>query len=507
MKKQTYQALVLIIVGSCIWTACYKNDLDLDKWRDPLESSWILPLIKAHFTFNDIDILNDFINTNDDGSLDLVYQQDSVILQGAAEYFDIIPDQRVSDEEIAVGAPPTSKLFELDVFEDIRIDQVTFYKGFLHFNFAPETPVGTVVTFTIYNAYKNNEPAIFELKRTAEANSGFFLIDDFEVDIEDFNQDNEVGYEFVISKSPGLNSGDTVLFQWQFSDIQVKEAAGYFGHRSFDFNDGQYDLDFDILSNFDGEFILNNPEIEVSITNPLGVPFQLTPYLTAVSASETNEIELPIITLEGAKSASEPEVKRFSFNRNNSDIVTLLSTMPDQLKFSGQLWSNPQMDISAFNFASRFDTIRVDIAVKIPLDFSAEYISFRQVYDDIEFNMESEAKVQNAIFRFKNENSFPFDAQLKVRFSDKDGLWLDSLLLPIIQAASIDNEGRVTEVNSYTYEVEFDSTQMVQILESRQIELNVLISTPNNIPVTLYDNYFFKTQVSTQADLIYEAGN
>ncbi len=502
MKKVHYIALLVLVLVLMIYTSCYKNDLDLDKWREPLSSSWVLPLLNAHFTINDISLLGDFINTNADGSIDLVYREDSVVLQSAAEYFDIIPNQELSEESAAVGDDPFNKLYQLDVFEDIRIDHIQFHAGLLNFSFDASTPVGSIVVFTIYNANREGEPAIFEFERTAHSLSGAFNVDGYTIDIEDFNDKNEIGYEYYIKRSPGLDVGDTIHFDWNFTDIKVRKAIGYFGNRTFDFNDGEYELDIDLFSNIEGELILSNPQIEVTITNPIGVPFRLEPELKAISGQTVKNIQLPPLDLKGASSIDDPEVITFTFDKDNSDIIELFSTLPDVLQFSGQLISNPDMDDALLNFASRFNIIQVDMGVKIPLDFSAEGITIRQSFEDLDFNFDANTTIESMLFRFKNENSFPFDARLNLFFHDKEGARLDSLHLPVVQAADVQDNGRVISPNHYQYEVKLDSQSVQNIINTHAIQLSVFISTPDAKAIQLFDDYYFKSQVSAQADLI-----
>jgi len=503
--RQHLKIFIFAILSGVVISSCYKNDLDPGILSDPIHSKWSLPLFSSEFRIQELNQINQFVETREDGSMQLLYRRDSVINRNAASYFDLVPDQEISREEILVSDGILKKYFEVETIEDIRLSSILFHEGQLQYKFDASMPIGTVVRFHIFNATKGAESAIFDFKVSSSGRSGSFDISDYLLLFGPEDNPNEMGYTFTIVQAPGLSPSQPVRFEWNFENIQGAEATGFFGQRIFELGQGTYDLEVEGLANFQGFLQLSDPVIRLTVQNPIGVPFEFEPFMTAIREGVRTDIALPKIAMTGAQAAGVPEIIIIEFNRSNSGIIALFENIPDQLNLSGNLWTNPAGETNKENFANRFDDLLIHVELVVPLKFSASGVSFTHRYEDINFWAEAPGRITEMALTFNNTNSFPFDAQFEFIFLDGASQPLDSVQIDLIKAAETDASGKVTVPEKYKVEVAFSKEQLEKIRNSVHADLRVTLNTGamGQQVVQIFDEYFFKTVVSLQADIDY----
>lgn len=496
--------IYLIVLGIFL-SGCYKDDLDTDVLSDPIHSSWSIPLLTSEFRIQEFNQINDFLEVSEDGSMQLLYRRDSVISKNAASYFDLIQDQGINQEEIFVSDGILEKFFEFATIEDFRLSSIRLFKGQLYYEFDSSMPVGTKVRFHIFDALKGEEEAIFDFEVTASSHSGEFDISDYDLIFGPEDEPNDMGYTFTILNAPGMSPSDPVLFEWSFKNLQGANATGNFGHRIFELGEGTYDLELDGLSNFQGSLKLSAPSIRLIVQNPIGVPFEFEPYVTAFKNGVQSDITLPKVTVKGAQAPGIPEITVIEFDRNNSGVVALFENIPDQIAVSGDLWTNPDGNTGKENFANRFDDLLIHAELIVPLKFSASGVSFTQRFDDINFWSEAPGRIREMTLKFNNTNSFPFDAKFEFIFLDQAENALDTIKIDLIQAAEIDASGKVTVPQKYIFEEDFSEEQVDKIRNSVHADLRITLNTgaQGQQVIQLFDEYFFKTVVSLKADIDY----
>lgn len=503
-KTTLHNSLYLFVIAISL-AGCYKDDLDSSILNDPIHSKWSIPLFTSEFRIQEFNQINDFLEIREDGSMQLLYRRDSVISKNAAAYFDILPDQGLNQEEIYVADSIQQKFFEFATIEDFRLSSLRFFKGQLHYNFDASMPIGTLVRFHIFDAKKGSDPAVFDFEVTSSSRSGQFDISDYDLIFGPEDEPNDMGYSFRIIQAPGLNPSDRVLFEWNFINLQGAKATGNFGQRLFELGEGTYDLELNGLANFQGSLKLSDPSIRLIVQNPIGVPFEFEPFVTAFKDGIGSDITLPKVMVQGAQSPGIPEITVIEFDRSNSGIVALFENIPDQIAVSGDLWTNPSGNTGNENFANRFDDLLIHAELIVPLKFSASGVSFTQRYDDINFWAEAPGKIKEMTLKFNNTNSFPFDAKFEFMFLDQVGGALDTIQVELIQKAETDATGRVTAPQNYIFEVEFSEEQVNKIRNSVHADIRVTFNTGDQGQqvIQLFDEYFFKTVVSLKADIDY----
>lgn len=503
--RRYIKVFLFFILVSTVFLGCYKGDLDPDILNDPINSKWSFPLFSSEFRIQEFNQVNEFLEVQDDGSMQLLYSRDSVMTKNAASYFDLLPDQGVHQEEIFVADGILQKYFEVLTIEDIRLSSLRFFEGQLQFEFDESMQVGTAVRFHIFNASKGEIPAIFDFEVTPTSRSGEFDISEFELIFGPEDEPNDMGYSFTILQAPGLSPADPVLFDWNFRNLKGAKATGNFGQRLFELGQGTYDLELDGLANFQGALQLSEPTIRLVVQNPIGVPFEFEPFVTAIKDGVKTNIALPKVRLQGAQSPGVPEIVVIEFNQDNSGIVALFENTPDQIAVSGNLWTNPDGDTDKENFANRFDDLLIHAELIVPLQFSASGVSFTQTYEDIDFWTEAPGRISEMALSFNNTNSFPFDAQFEFIFLDDERKGLDSIKIDLIQAAVTNDSGKVSIPQEYILKVDFSKEQVDKLRNSVHADLRVTLNTGSQGQqvIQLFDEYFFKTVVSLKADIDY----
>lgn len=485
-------------------SSCWKDDLDTSIVGLDLTSDWNVPAIRATLDLKDIDEELSFIETRSDGRMDFVLSEDSVISHEASEYFDLPPDQPLTDG-VAVRALGAVTLdFNFSVFGGAGLNQMTLYTGDLVYNFPQSYPAGTLIEFTINNATLNGQPAIFEFEVTQTSSSGRFNVDGLDFDFTTTSGSNRMSYTVELIAAPGLDINDPVEYEWNFENISVENIEGYFGRRVISLPPVSQPINFGGLERFEGLITLYAPEIRITINNPLGVGFNLTPAIAGIKSGQSPRIiNLPLINVNPAQAPGVSSSSTIVFNENNSDITDLLQGIPEELFIQGTIVVNDDQDSTLINFANRNDLVTIDLELIIPLEFSAETITLRQQLRDISLFNSLPVDLNRLELGLRSENKFPFLAEIELFFLDENAVELDSVSLSILQPANVNENGRVLNPVNYTDDFLLDESilDILPITSFLEVRLRLATTANGSVPVVIYDDYTFETLLTFKAGL------
>lgn len=493
--------IFLSLATLILFIRCNRDDLDTDVLNGRLNSNWTAPFFKAFLNLKDIDQESEFINKDESGALSVAFRGDSLVKHSPSEYFDIPENQPIVPAVALVGGGPLGLEFNLATFGEARFSSILFQDGFLNFQFSPDMPANTMVRFTLANSTLHGVPAVFDFAVSSTSNSGSINISGLQMGLLSGGK-STIGYSLEVLSAPGKSAGEPIVVSWNFSNLTIHTVEGYFGTKTMTLPSSSSRINLAGLNQFTGAITLTNPKIKIKVWNPLGVDFSFIPVLTTIKNGKTRFVNLPIVNINGAASPNSGSAyTEIELNSSNSDLSQLLTDLPEEIFIQGTITVNPGADTNTVNFGTIGNDVIFGLEIEIPLDFSAETLVLRQDLRNFTLLGSLPQEVTRIGVTVKSINSFPFDALLKIYFKDSNREIVDSLVLPVLQAAPVNSEGRVTNPIDYEISVEFQEEVVKRLLEVTNAELELQLSTVNNGQnrVVIFDDYQLEARLSVQA--------
>jgi hypothetical protein len=183
-------------------------------------------------------------------------------------------------------------------------------------------------------------------------------------------------------------------------------------------------------------------------------------------------------------------------NNTNSNIQTLISNLPDQLKYSLDIFINPYGNSSNYHdFAYDSSSLSADLDVAVPLAFIASGIVLADSFD---FSMDpvkqGDATVKNGTFTLIVENGFPIEAQPQLYFCDKDYNVIDSLFTSqqTAEAGALNDQCLVSTKTKSELTAYIDDEKMTRVRSAAKVILKSKFNTavhPSCTYLKIYDDY------------------
>lgn len=276
-----------------------------------------------------------------------------------------------------------------------------------------------------------------------------------------------------------FSSSDGVSADLTLSGLEIEFLDGDLGSQSFNLDADTVDFSFDELD-FDAQFTLADPRIDLTITNAFGM--EIGADLSNIVA-QNDQQSLSLSGL-GNVNIGAPTYGNFgdsvktvvSINKTTTNIDDILAINPTELIFGMDGSTNP--GTGPFNnFITDESFFAVGMDVQIPLYGG---ISGFQLIDTLEFPVEAFNQVLSGYIRTDITNEFPVDVAVQAYFVDENYTILDSLKVTpvqVIKSSSIDGNGDLVEASNYTEDIELDEAKVDNIKNATQIILVSSLST------------------------------
>lgn len=514
MRKITLGALGLLAVWSC------KQDIDFDKFNEiSLQPELAVPLMRGTLTLSDL-VANDSTFTVDpDNGVRIITVQDSLFGFSAVEFVQI-PDQDPVPLPMVNGDPPLDFDIGLGTLAGAELESAVYQEGQLKYGIQIPAAAGNdvQVEFTFKNATLGGQTfsSVFTLPANLTEMNDSLDISGLNIDFSNAGQGvNFLGLRAEILDDGGLAASVPVILTIQFTGVKVSEAVGFFGQRQVSIPDGSFDLDLEALENFASGFVLTDPKITLRAESSMGVDFTIIPNFTGINTlndivplnPDSAEVKGP--TTPGASITSD-----IIIDRNNSNIVNFLASLPQEIFYSGGAALNPNKDpLTTTNFVDANSFVNMGLEIDLPLRFSADNM---RLEDTIEAGIASgEIEIDTLVLYIKTINGFPFDMNVNLTFLDSlTGDSIGNINLDLLQAATVDANGRVitkneppTIVRSLT-KSEIDALNRTDKIRIRGSLNAPGQNNPNNSPdVKMFTDYSLEILVATQARAIIPISN
>ena len=502
MRKLT-SGLVMLCFCMC-FTSCIKDLKDVDSIEvvDDWQPEFAFPLVNTTISIQDV--VDNFetggyLDVDSDNFMTLVYNGHIYSIKG--EEMVAIPDF-----SIPMVVPEMSIPYG-DLNMPIDIDYFSAKKGKIDFSFESSYPEDLDVMIEVKNLSKNG--AVLQIETEANQTGSSPIQISGTADLTDYVMQFVTGQIDVKYVATNANGDEKVLdnFVLEFSDFEYSFVQGYFDQYMFDLP--QDEIVIDLFENStSGSIRVEDPRINLMITNSFGVPIQITANdLSATTANgNTMAITSPLdngfnFNYPSLIEVGEAKTSMININKNTSNIVDLIENSPKAIQFDLSAMTNPAADPTIRGFVKDDSQFDIDVEVEVPMHLSASNF---KIENTSEFDASVFEEVEEAEFKLYVENGLPVEAGVQVHFTDDAGVVLASLFdntTDLIQAASVDADGKVTDFSTGEQVVMLDATKIAQIKDATQITIEGIASTSNNgtTAVKFYTDYGMTFKLGARA--------
>lgn len=498
MKIYVLAAVVLFGLNSCDTKI---EDISMSEWNPKVA----FPLVNTEVGMQDlVDEFSTggFIQVNEDKLLTVVYQ--GTVLSVKGEDVVQIPSQitvPLMSNQTSVTYPNTN---------GVKLDEIRFKTGQISINLTSERSEPIDVLLRIPNLVNNGEA--FEYQTTIDAMGNATFTEDIAGQL--FMMMNN---QFMITYTATLPNGEEVSLSEsaiQFDDMSYNYVEGYLGDYEFDLP--LENIVLDLFGNPDmeiGSVFFEEPSIQLNIKNTFGMPIRAKiETLNAIRGDQT--IALDSEPLNDGINFSYPALSEVgqmketavTVNKDNSNITDFLALLPESIEYELNASSNPTGNTEIMGHITDESYFEVDVDVELPFYGRASGFSMTQSFD---FNLEDYKEIETAEFKLVADNGFPLDMNIQLYFLNENGDRIDSLLTgtnkSLLEAAAIDNTGRVTSPTTNTIEEYFSAERFERIeREATQIEVHSSIATINegSESVKIFTDYTVGIRLGMVAELL-----
>ena len=337
---------------------------------------------------------------------------------------------------------------------------------------------------------------------------------------------NAIPYRYVVTmKNSGgyvdFSDGDVFHFRYQLRSLRLGYAEGYFGKEDFSFDGDTIETGLDeLFSHIHGTLSLTNPQVRITYSNGIGIPVEVFTEVTGIDGEGREQaLNAPPMRMEYPASKDDPPAEgALAYTRDNSDIVEMIELRPLTFIYSGSASMNPDGFRGWDNFVSASASLVVGLEVEVPLEFRMQDLVLQDTLanpfadegnDTSGFSMRD---LDYLLLHLGTDNGFPLDLSIRMYLYDSlTHVVEDSILFDrIVEAAPVDDQGRVTETVQTQQHVRIEGAQLAALEEVNALILSVTFNTSagGSKSVKIYTDYAlaFRMGVATTLDYDFDAG-
>ena len=311
--------------------------------------------------------------------------------------------------------------------------------------------------------------------------------------VKDYNM-LRISVATQIEASNGLvefDSSDFISIEFDASTAEFEYLDGYLGQDTFDISID--DLDVSQLAELGRGINMENPKMEIFVTNSFGIPILVK---LDITAKDENAQELPMnapnmnFPFPSIGERGTLKAETFSINKDNSDIVECLGMPATTFDIKGQAIMNPDGFTGFDNHITQASAIDLGFAADIPMTFTAKNFSYIDTIPN-GATLQGLQDFDLLELKIKTLNGFPLGGSLDLIFTDAQYNTIDSLVdVTLLESAFVDNQGQITSSteNMTTFLM---TAEMLDKLNALKCE-NILIQTNfnsydnGNVPVSIF---------------------
>ena len=498
MKFYIFSFLTIILLAvSC------KNIGDLDNLEIVSEDAeFAIPLFNAKFTLKSL--LDNFgelaeITIEPDGCIRLTYEGE--ILREGAEII-----TTAINEVLPLGLPipvvENEFVLPFSIPEEYEFDFIRLKEGGLVYLFTLQPDDDINLTLTFPNFLIDGAPIQYEISAAGgeESYTNLPLGTDLAGAVIAPEEDGSLRILYTATDADGNDfafDGDgRALFFTILDNLQFDYLEGYLGEEIFN-SDVPGEVVIDFFDDFiRGDVWFQDPTITMTINNSFGMPvssyaeyFEVVTIDGEVLPLRSDELG-PNLELDfnypALDEVGESKETVYVFNKDNSNIDSILGNSPAVIRYDVDALPNPDQDLETRGFISCESEYSVNIKADLPIygranDFGAQ--------DTFDLNFNSYDKVKSAEFKIVTENSLPLDIDMQIYFVKSDNSIVDSLfteMTTVIASADIDADGNSISSSKEEIFVPVDADRFQKLaVDASKVFVSTSFSTTDNgtVPV------------------------
>lgn len=518
MKK-----FVFIVISASLIASCNVGELEFDNLEvSPIQGVFSFPLGEATYVMRDL-----VANQTGDS---LSFQEDTTGLYTLL-YYDTItysaPDDLVRIDDInysgsistipiAVG-PTNVNLIEsfqttYDPQKSEELDSIFYETGDLTITTTSTIAGDLNYTFTIANTTNVNTGTPVSI--TGNISGGG----------TDMQTRSLIGHKTVLTEPDGSNtfsidlnavvtlnaaqslSGtETLSFDLTYGNQTFGLVYGKFGRDTIQVGSQTIEVDFFSQTQREG-ITFGNPSISFDFRNTFGVPIGVD-FASVVGddGSGGNQVFLtgdiirndPVIEGSGLNTPTpttpgETAQTIVEINRDNSNLVNLLSQSPQRMVFDVAGISNPE-SLTEANYLQPTSSISAFITMAVPMEVQFENFSETGSFglgDGLDLS-----NVDSAFIRLVTNNELPFNGTINLEVQDADSVNLFPITdtndpsfdqeqldrftnIPVIKAPLINVNGEVTDPSGATEDISLTQAEVDLMQNASHVIITMVLNTP-----------------------------
>lgn len=514
---------VFIVISASLFASCNTGELEFDNLEvTPITGVFSFPLGEATYVMRDL-----VANQTGDS---LSFQEDSTSLYTLL-YYDTItystPDDLVQIDDInfsgaintipvAVGPGSVNLVESFDISydpqENEELDSIFYESGDL--------------TITTTSNLDGNVNYTFTIANTTNINTGVPVT--ITGNIVDGGTDMQtrslIGHKTVLTDPSGSNAlaidldavvtlagGDnldgteSLSFDLTYGNQTFSLIYGKFGQDTIQVGDQSIEIDFFSQTAREG-ITFGNPSISFDFRNTFGVPIGIDfANVYGDDGNGGNQIFLtgnvvnddPVIAgsdLDSPTPTTPGEIAQtiVEINRDNSNLVQLLSQSPERLVFDVAGISNPE-DPSTANYLQPTSSITANVTLEVPME-----VQFENFEESGSFGLGDSLDLSNldsAFIRLVSNNELPFNGAVNLVVQDADSVDLFPITdpddpnfdqeqfdrftnIPVIKAPLINFNGEVTDPSGATEDIGLTKEEVELISNASHVIITMVLNTP-----------------------------
>ncbi|MCC6815642.1 MAG: hypothetical protein IT267_04465 [Saprospiraceae bacterium] len=299
-----------------------------------------------------------------------------------------------------------------------------------------------------------------------------------------------------------FSKADNIQVELGFQNLKPSYARGYMSMDTFSFGPATQDLEF--FKDISGKVNFDDANMSVVVKNSIGTDaigeikkFKVIntrkQTQTQLTSTELNKlIVIPRAIDNNGKLPVSSSLTEVKLNKSNSNLASLISTLPDQIEYEIQMRTNPNGDLyGRKDFIYDGELLDISLQLDVPLNFSAEDLSLTRIenFNGQTFDLQN---VIDGVLMLNFENQYPLAMHVQLDFIDDSGanpvkyFTIESNILP----GDLDQNGKVLNKKSSLTQIPISAKEIENLNKANKIIIKARFSTKDNPNlIKIYDYY------------------
>ncbi len=269
-------------------------------------------------------------------------------------------------------------------------------------------------------------------------------------------------------------------------------------------------------NSIDGTIYLNDPRLNIYISNSFGIPVSL--FFDPLSAHSSENAPYDVMIhgpgLSNPLTINAPNYSQVGqtletnvlLDKTNSTINDAINILPEEIRYGVEGTLNPG-GATPQNFVLDTSRFKVEVEVEMPLELYANNFT---INDTIDFEVDTEDvdMVEWFIFKIDAESTLPVAAEVQAYFVDSNNVVLDSLFQGITEIIPAATPGpppmyKAVDPTYRTIAVTKNASEINKIGDTRKVILSARLNTAGggNQIVRFYSDNYLQMKFRVQAKL------